>query len=86
VNEGQSTFGMVAGLQILPSRFLAYFNVKFWTQNNMEPQPIEDGAGSLKLSVCQSPHLAKISEIKSISKPLMILGRNLHPLTEYADH
>jgi hypothetical protein len=52
----------------------------------MEPQPIGDGAGSLKLSVCQSPHLAKISEIKSISKPLMILGRNLHPLTEYADH
>ena len=33
--------------------------------------------------MCQSPHFVKILEIKSISKPLMIMGRNLHPLTEY---
>jgi len=32
-----------------------------------------------------SPHFVKSSEIKSISKPLMIMGRNLHPLTEYVN-
>src|SRR4030042_95844 len=32
---------------------------------------------------CQSPHLVEISETKSISKLLMIMGRNLHPLTAW---
>jgi hypothetical protein len=43
--------------------------------------------GQLKVKeACQSLHFGRISEIKIISKPLLIIGRNIHTLTEYVNH
>ncbi len=43
-------------------------------------QILLSGRNLIRLEI---PNFAKISEIKSISKPLMIVDRNLHPLTEF---
>jgi hypothetical protein len=68
------------------TNFVVLFYITFQTHDRKEPQHLGDGISLPKLLIaCQSPHFVKISEIKSISKPLMIMGRNLQPLTEYVN-
>jgi hypothetical protein len=74
---------MVAGQKILSSAFLSSLYANFETQDRKKPQYPGDGFGGLKARIsCQSTHFAKISRRKSISEPSLLLGRNLHPLTE----
>ena len=61
---------MVAGLQILSSCFLAYQSLKFITLPYGEIPYLGGPLGSLRVKeTCQYLHLAKIQEIKCISKP-----------------